>query len=307
MSKKGKFLPSMLASLSVLGGGAVSAKNVPELPDVKSESISSYRGIYTEKDFEQNLRYAFNDILIRMSTGSTDFKNLENCYYKYKARLSNGDKIVITSKFSLKENSDLRVHIRSILDQGISLLNQNKKIFLPTSDIMLYMPDDARNLMNKWKKDGTYDLKINSIIDSCMDIVLPDWRLKSVLTTSQFAREDSFSRDMKALLSDIKLRLVYPNEPVISDVPEYAVKLTNGKVINIATPKEIKGTSFRYMIDQILDILEKNSIFLPTLNKEISLSPEIQSLVDSWKRDGTYDSRINDIVNSFTDSFQKNV
>lgn len=151
---------------------AMDGKSTPSEPAVSSDSSA-----YSEETFFKVARSALEDVYNRMDV----YKEGDELTFSYEFKLLKGKSIDTLPRAWMKYNglngNLVREILTSVLMGGLSLmLNSQDKVFeqwngdailLPSlgDKAFVYMNTEAKSLIEKWKNDGTYNSKIEKIVE----------------------------------------------------------------------------------------------------------------------------------------------
>jgi len=312
MNKKVIF--SLIASLGVLGGNFVNAMST-ELKN-KNGSSGKQEFVYSEEVFMQTMNLALRDMVANFSMfpqpdgdfrfvySANIFKPSKDSIYNKTNLFSENDRKPVAGSIDRQvdltcvvKNGNTLGGFRSLIDQGISILNKNDKIYLPTSNMVIYMPEEAKELMNKWKNEGVYDSKINGAIELYLDRI--------------YETVELFYRGATAGLNDIVSNLSIDSSEKGKVTFKYIAnigKRENPEEVfeykcNVDSLENDVKNMLHSMLDKAVSILMNgNDIRLNSSNRVVYMIDEGRDLINSWKDSGIYDNQIDGIIKPFIDT-----
>ena len=260
-------------------------------PHAKEDLLESSLGT-PSNSFTEIMRSALRDIM-----SNHKLLPLKNGGFKLIYTVNNvstGKTVELTSTV---HNGDIVEGLRLLINQGISLLNENNKISLLNSSTVISMSDDTKKLISEWKNAKIYDSKIDDIIKSFLD--------------QQYEVVWLFYQGAVEGLNEVMNNLVVDK----SKSNEVNFKYT----ANFEKNGDKKEKCFEYkcyvsslrddvkkmlysMLDKAVNILmDGNIIVLKSLNRSVYMPDEGKKLIDDWKRVQVYEFKINEIVEQYID------
>ena len=156
-----KFVATMVSSYILLG--IIPNTVAVEVPTKDEVAAHSRWSGYNENTFLSVAKSGLKDLLNRMNITE------DNGKYKFSYELVLAEEKNVShvnwewAVDNLSEKSVCDVLTRVFI-QGLSELEKGYDIVLPSIDGMLFMVPEAKDLIEKWKKDGEYGSKIEKMI-----------------------------------------------------------------------------------------------------------------------------------------------